>query len=69
MYWHNAIKQPGAPQFQQAMLDKVQQQVVNGNFSIIRRAEVPEGETIFPAVWQMKRKRRITTREISKWKA
>ena len=32
-------------------------------------SKVPPGTKVLPAVWAMKRKRRITTREIYKWKA
>ena len=30
---------------------------------------MPEGVTILPSVWAMKRKRKIATREVYKWKA
>ena len=30
---------------------------------------VPAGKTVLPSVWEMTRKRRITTREVYKWKA
>jgi hypothetical protein len=33
------------------------------------RNDVPKGETILPAVWQMKRKRDIKIQAIKKWKA
>jgi len=33
------------------------------------KSEVPAGETVLPAVWAMKRKRRIATREVYKWKS
>ena len=41
----------------------------NGNFPIINRNQVPKGSTILPCVWQMKRKCRIITRKIKRWKA
>jgi Reverse transcriptase (RNA-dependent DNA polymerase) len=44
-------------------------QLENGNFSLVPISQVPKGEAILPAVWQMKRKRDIRTREIKKWKA
>ena len=31
--------------------------------------DVPKNATLLPAVWQMKRKRHIKTREVYKWKA
>ena len=41
----------------------------NGNFELISRDKVPEGEKVLPMVWQMKRKRDIRTRAIKKCKA
>ena len=35
----------------------------------MRRSDVPEGATILPAVWQMRRKRDVSTGEIKKYKA
>ena len=31
--------------------------------------DVPKNATLLPAMWQMKRKRHIKTREVYKWKA
>ena len=40
------------------------------HWKLIHRAVVPQGISVLPSVWSMKRKRRIaTTREINKWKA
>jgi len=36
---------------------------------LTRTADVPRGATLLPSVWQMRRKRRISTREVYKWKA
>jgi hypothetical protein len=36
---------------------------------MIPRSQLPEGAQILPSVWAMKRKRRISTREVYKWKA
>ena len=52
-----------------AMIKEVTDQINNGNFSLIRRKEIPEGSTILPGVWQMKRKRYIKNRQIKEWKA
>jgi len=63
------MKQPDADKFREAMDKEVQDQMNNGNFKIIPRDKVPKDATILPAVWQMKRKRDIHTREIRKYKA
>lgn len=39
------------------------------HWELMPRDQVPEGKTILPAVWSMKRKRRVVTGEVYKWKA
>jgi hypothetical protein len=51
------------------MQKEVGDQMNNGNYLIIHKNKVPEGSTILPAVWQMKRKRDIHTQEVKKYKA
>ena len=63
------MKEPDRAKFQQAMEKEVSDQYRNGNFTIIPRTEVPQGHRIFPAVWQMRRKRDIKSREVKKYKA
>ena len=40
----------------------------NGSLSVIERTEVPEGATVPPEVWQMKRKRDIRTISIKNYR-
>jgi hypothetical protein len=51
------------------MKKEVDDHTAKKHWKIIRRDQVPEGIKVLPAVWAMKRKRRIATREIYKWKA
>ncbi len=69
MYMHEAMKQDDAKEFKKAMQKEVDDQLQNGNFSIIRRDDVPKGKIILPSVWQMKRRRDIKTRKVKKHKA
>jgi len=69
MYLHEAMKAPDKDKFVEAMDKEISGQVGNKNFSIILRSDMPEGATLLPAVWAMRRKRRIATREVYKWKA
>ena len=69
MYLHEAMKQPDKAQFKVAMQKEVDSFNENKNWTLVHRSKVPQGSTVLPAVWQMKRKRRIATREIYKWKA
>ena len=69
MYFHQAMKQPDRRQFQQAMQDEVNAHQNNGHWIIVPRSEVPSTYRVVQSVWAMKRKRRIKTREVYKWKA
>lgn len=69
MYMHEAMREPDRNEFKKAMVKEVKDQMENGNFTIVKKSEVPKGKAILPAVWQMKRKRDIRTRKVKKWKA
>lgn len=69
MYLYEARRQPDWPQFQLAMQEEVRAHEDQRHWKLIRRAAVPHGVCVLPSVWSMKRKRRIATREIYKWKA
>jgi hypothetical protein len=51
------------------MEKEVADQYENKNFTILHWSKVPEGATILPTVWQMKRKHDIKTQKVKKWKA
>ena len=69
MYMHEAMREPDKVEFLKAMEKEVEDQMKNGNYSIVNKNDVPKSSTILPAVWQMKRKRDIKTREVKKYKA
>jgi flagellar biosynthesis regulator FlbT len=69
MYMHEAMREPDREEFRAAMVKEVTDQMENSNFTIVKCSSVPEGESIMPTVWQMKRKRDIKTRAVKKWKA
>ena len=50
-------------------MEEFRDKIDNGNFSIIKRNQVPKGSTILPCVWQMKIKRQINTIKIKRRKA
>ena len=68
MYHHEAMQEADADKFKLAMLKEWDDQKKNWNSSIIKRSQVPEGENVLPAVWQMKRKRDIRSRAIKSTK-
>ena len=51
------------------MQKEMDDQLAKGNFTLVKCTRVPKGRIILPAVWQMKQKRNIRTREIKKYKA
>ena len=63
------MKEKDRDKFIEAMTKDVEDQTRNGNFSLVKRNLVPKDKTILKAVWQMRRKRDIRTREIKKYMA
>ena len=69
MYFHQAMREVDRAEFQSSMDKESSNQCDNGNFTVVHRSEVPEGHSILPALWQMKRKRDAKTGSIKKYKA
>ena len=69
LYYHEAMRENDKDRFQDSMLKEIGDQFENGNFTVIHRSDVLEGETVLPAVWQMRRKRDAKTGAIKKYKA
>ena len=69
LQYHQAMRQPDAREFANSVKEEFASMLNNQILSFIELARVPPGTTIFPAVWAMKRKRRVKTREVYKWKA
>jgi hypothetical protein len=69
MYLHEAMKAPDKHEFLKAMSQEIQAHVTNKNWILIQRTEVPVGKSVLPAIWAMRRKRDIATRQVYKWKA
>lgn len=66
---HEAMRQPNKRQFLQAMQEEVDTHMKNEHFVIVKRVDIPPGTKVLVSVWSRKRKRRIITREVYKWKA
>ena len=56
-------------QFKQAMEKEIHNHMDNGNMKVVPRSKVTSEKLTLPAVWQMRRKRKMNTGEICKWKA
>ena len=50
MYMHEAVKEKDKDQFILAMKKEVEDQMANGNYTIVHIKEVPKGKNILPAV-------------------
>ena len=64
-----AMKEPDADKFREAMQIEIDDRMKGGHWIVVPKDTVPKSCTILPAVWQMKWKRCISTREVYKWKA
>lgn len=53
LYYHEAMREPDAAKFTNAMGQEWEGQVVNGNFQSMLKSEVPPGAKILPCVWQL----------------
>ena len=69
LYYHQAMKAPDAKQVARDCVEEVKAHHENGHWVVVPRSKIPSGTKIVPSLWAMKRKRRIPTREIYKWKA
>lgn len=69
LYLNEALKAPDRKEFIQAMVKEIQSHVDKGNWLIVNRSDIPDGKTVVPAVWAMRRKRDIETQDVYKWKA
>ena len=68
-YLHEARREKDWPKFQEAMQIEVDGQMRNKNFKLRLRSSLPAGTQVLPGVWVLKRKRRLLTGQIYKWKA
>jgi hypothetical protein len=69
LYLHEARRESDFPKFRTAMEKEVNDHTKNGLWELVPRKKVPQGVLIAPGVWTMKRKRRISTQEVYKWKS
>ena len=66
LYYHEAMREEDSEDFKTSMLKELTDQFEDGNFTVIKKSEVPEGNIVLPAVWQMKRKRDAKTGAIDR---
>ena len=69
LYAHEAMKAPDWQKFINAMEAEVSQHETRGTFVLVKKEDFLPGRKLIDMVWSMRRKRRINTEEIYKWKA
>ena len=69
LYWDQAMKAPDRDKFLEAVKVELDGHEQMGNYEPIPIDEVPKGMKLLDMVWSMRRKRRIKTQEVYKWKA
>jgi hypothetical protein len=69
MYYHQAMKEPDKDKFQEAIKKECEDHFRESNYKLVKTDQVPKDAPLLSSVWQMKRKRKPSTGEISKYKA
>ena len=69
LYWDQAMRAHDRDKFIKAVGIELDGHEKMGNYEPIPIREVPKGAKLIDMVWSMRRKRRINTQEVYKWKA
>ncbi len=69
MYLNQALQQPDAAHFMEAVVQEVNGHVNNNHWRLTKHSKVPSDMEGVPSVWSLQRKRDITTNKIKKYKA
>ena len=69
LYYHQAMQADDKEQFLEAIDKEIAAHTDNEHLELMLREDVPKHHKILSAIWAMRRKRRIATGEIYKWKA
>ena len=69
LYLHEAMKSPDRTQFLKAMEREIKGHEEGNHWVLVPKHQVPKGTKVLDAVWSMRRKRRIESQEIYKWKS
>jgi hypothetical protein len=69
MYFHQAMRQPDAPEFVKAVIKEVEVHIKDKHWVLVKRDEVPPDIDVLLAIWAMRRKHNLMTNEIKGHKA
>jgi hypothetical protein len=67
--FQEAMRAPDKAEFIKSMASEIQSQLKMDAYEVVPRSSKPPGDTLLPAVWAMRRKRKVTTGEVYKHKA
>ena len=66
---NEAMRSDQRKQWLEAMKKEIDAHVETGNWKVVLRRDIPRNKRALPAIWASRRKRRLDTGEIYKWKA
>ena len=69
LYYHQAMAAPDSAEFKDSMLKEFHDHCNRRHWEPVAIENIPAGTKILDAIWSMRRKRDIKTREITKWKS
>jgi Reverse transcriptase (RNA-dependent DNA polymerase) len=69
LYMHEALCAHDADHFREAMVREVNEHTKQGNWELVLKQDLPPDTKVLPAIWAMKRKWRIDSRKVYKWKS
>jgi hypothetical protein len=69
MYYDQALQQPDAEKFANAIVKEVNGHVDNKHWTLVKQKDVPKEAQVVPSIWAMQRKRNLTTNKVIKHKA
>ena len=69
MYFHEARRDPDWKQFRDSMQEEIDGQMARKNFRLRLKKDLPPDTQVLPGVWVLRRKRKLLTAEVYKWKA
>ncbi len=69
MYYDQALQQPDAKQFTNAVVKEVNGHVNNKHWTLVKQKDIPKEAQVVPSVWAMRCKCNLTTSKVIKHKA
>jgi hypothetical protein len=69
MYYHQAMRVPDKEKFKESNKKECEDHFRESNYKLMDMKDVPKYPPLLSSVWQMKRRRKPSTGEISKYKA